>query len=55
MATEKLTLLVEPQDRDALLEWAREDGRPVANLLRRIVVKSIEQHRRRQPETGVAA
>ena len=51
---EKLTLVVEPETRDALAEWAREEGRPVGNLLRRIIAKSIEQ-RQAQLQQGAAA
>ena len=50
----KLTLVLEPQMRDELQEWAREEERPIANLLRRIVGKSLEQRRQRQTERAVA-
>lgn len=46
---EKLTLVLEPQTGEELREWAREEGRPIANLLRRIVSASLEQrHRQRE-------
>ena len=45
---EKLTLVLDEQTRDELAEWARQEGRPIANLLRRIVGKSLEE-RRHQP------
>ena len=51
MATRKLTLVLEPQTEEELREWAREEDRPVANLLRRIVDKSLERHRQ-QPEAA---
>lgn len=50
---EKLTLVVEPETSDALREWAIEEGRPIANLLRRIVNKSVQEHR--QQAQGAAA
>jgi hypothetical protein len=34
---ERLTVEVDPQLRKSLARWAREEGRPVGNLLRRIV------------------
>ena len=49
---EKLTLVVELKTREELLEWAREEGRPVGNLLRRIVNQSLD---RRVAEHEVAA
>ena len=53
---EKITVQVEPETRDALAEWAREEGRPVGNLLRRIVRRSVEQRRQEQAqEHGAAA
>jgi hypothetical protein len=54
---EKLTLVIEPETRAELAEWAREEGRPVGNLLRRIVCKSVEQRRQalQQHGAGVAA
>lgn len=45
---EKLTLVLEPEARDELMVWAKEEGRPIANLLRRIVGKSLEQRRHDQ-------
>jgi hypothetical protein len=47
-----LTLLVEPQAGEELRAWAAEEDRPIANLLRRIVSKSLAEHRQRQ---GAAA
>jgi hypothetical protein len=48
MATrrEKLTVELEPELRDSLARWAVEEGRPVGNLLRRIVAQSVAQHER---------
>lgn len=51
---EKITVQIEPETRAELAEWAREEGRPVGNLLRRIVSKSIEQ-RRQHLQEGIAA
>ena len=42
---EKLTLILEPKAGDELRRWAAEEGRPIANLLRRIVARSLEQRR----------
>jgi hypothetical protein len=47
---EKLTLVLETARRNYLAEWAREEGRPVGNLLRRIVDKACEQ--RQQQHAG---
>ncbi len=52
---EKLTVVVEPETRAELAEWAREEGRPVGNLLRRIVCKSVEQRRQSLQSQGAAA
>lgn len=51
---EKLTVVLEPETRDALLKWAREEGRPVSNLLRRLVGKCIEDRRRGQQPAQAA-
>jgi len=47
MATrqEKLTIVVAPDVRDALQEWATQERRPVANLVRKIVVDRVEGRR----------
>jgi hypothetical protein len=51
---EKLTLVVEQETREELVEWARADGkRPVTSLLRRIVDDALAEHRRQQQ--GAAA
>jgi len=47
---EKLTVVLEPETRNELAEWAREEGRPVSNLLRRLVGKCIEERRAVQQE-----
>jgi hypothetical protein len=46
---EKLTMVLESELRNAVEAWAREEGRPVSNLLRRIVDKACAQHRQQQP------
>ncbi len=51
---EKLTLVLEPRTRDELAEWAREEGRPISNLLRRIVAKSLADRRQQQQEPAAA-
>ncbi len=52
---EKLTVVVEPETRAELAEWAREEGRPVGNLLRRILHQSVEQRREGLRQHGQAA
>jgi len=53
---EKLTVEIEPDLRESLARWAEEEGRPVGNLLRRIVAISVERHeRQRRPSKSVAA
>jgi len=40
--SEKLTVVLDPETRDALREWAYEDGgRSLCSLLRKIVAKSL--------------
>lgn len=51
---EKLTLVLEADAREAVARWADEEGRPVSNLLRRIVVTAIEQRRRDQHQQAAA-
>ena len=51
---EKLTLVLEAEVRAEVERWAVEDGRPMSNLLRRIVVAAIDQ-RRREQQRGIAA
>jgi hypothetical protein len=52
---EKLTLVLEPQTHDELRQWAREEGRPIANLLRRIVNQSLDRRRQDLAAHEVAA
>jgi CopG-like RHH_1 or ribbon-helix-helix domain, RHH_5 len=47
---EKLTVVLEPAARNELCEWAREEGRPLSNLLRRLVAKSLEDRRTARQE-----
>ena len=54
MATEKLTVVLDPRVRDELTEWAVEEDRPIANLLRRIVSRALAE-RRQQPGGARAA
>jgi hypothetical protein len=49
---EKLTLVLTPQTKDALVTWATEEDRPVANLLRKIVGRALAE---RQQQSGGAA
>ena len=43
---EKLTVELDPDLRESLAQWAADEGRPVGNLLRRIVATSVAQHER---------
>jgi hypothetical protein len=49
---EKLTVEIEPDLREAVVRWAREEDRPVGNLLRRIVAEAV---RRKFPPATAAA
>jgi hypothetical protein len=40
---EKVTVELDPELRESLARWAVEEGRPVGNLLRRIVATFIAQ------------
>jgi hypothetical protein len=42
---EKLTVVLEPEQRSELAEWACEEGRPVSNFVRRLVGECIEERR----------
>jgi hypothetical protein len=44
---ERLTVEIEPEVRESLARWAQEEGRPVGNLLRRIVAAAVA-HRAQQ-------
>jgi hypothetical protein len=48
---EKLTVELDPELRDSLARWAQEEGRPLGNLLRRIVALSVAQ-REQQAQRG---
>jgi len=52
---EKITVHIEPETRAELAEWAREEGRPIGNLLRRIVNRSVEARRQSQHRQEEAA
>jgi hypothetical protein len=47
---EKLTLVLEQPLREELAQWAIEEGRPISNLLRRVVHQALEQRRQQQGE-----
>ncbi len=51
---EKLTVVLEQPVADELAAWASEEGRPISNLLRRIVTRSIEQRRHQQQHEAAA-
>ena len=55
MATEKLTVVLDPRVRDELTEWAVEEDRPIANLLRRIVSRALAERQQRPPGGARAA
>jgi hypothetical protein len=52
---EKVTVVLETEARAEVERWAVEEGRPVSNLLRRIVATAIEQRQREHHRQGVAA
>jgi hypothetical protein len=41
---EKLTIEVEPDVRAALAQWADQKGRPVSNLVRRVLRAVVTEH-----------
>ena len=47
---ERLTVEVDTDLRKSIAHWAREEGRPVANLLRRIVATATAEHDKRLPD-----
>ena len=49
---EQISLMLEPGLRESLTRWAEEEGRPVGNLLRRLVAKAVAQHVRRRASAG---
>jgi hypothetical protein len=49
----RLTLEVEPETRAALVDWAREEARPVGNLVRRLL-GTVVSERRQQTEERAA-
>ena len=52
--SEKLTVVLDPETRNALREWAYEDGgRSLCSLLRKIVAKSLAERRRPQTDAQV--
>ncbi len=55
MKPEKLTVVLEPETRDEVVEWAHEEGRSVSNLLRRLIDQACAQRQRRAPACAVEA
>ena len=53
-----LTFTLEQETRAKVTEWAREEGRPVSNLLRNIVDRACTEHRgqreQQQSQSAVA-
>jgi hypothetical protein len=45
-----LTLEVEPETRAALVDWAREEARPVGNLVRRLLGTVVSERRQHAEE-----
>lgn len=54
MAMRQMTVDVDDDLRDRLARWAREEGRPIANLVRRIATTAVEQHERARGAAGAA-
>lgn len=52
---EKLTVVLEPETRDRVVEWAHEEGRSVSNLLRRLIDQACGQRQRRAQAGAVEA
>lgn len=52
---EKLTVVLEPAARDKVAEWAREEGRSVSNLLRRLIDQACAQRQARAQAGAVEA
>ncbi len=51
---EKLTVVLEQPASHELAEWASDEGRPISNLLRRIVHQALEQRRHQQQHEAAA-
>jgi hypothetical protein len=47
---ERLTVEVEPEVRAELVEWADEEGRPLGNLVRRLLAHVVSERRQQQTE-----
>lgn len=45
----RLTLEIELETREALVAWADEEGRPVSNLIRRVLATVVAERRRLVP------
>jgi hypothetical protein len=45
---QQLTFDIEPDLSEALAEWARQEGRSRANLIRRLLTAALERRDRRQ-------
>jgi hypothetical protein len=45
MKKEKLTMTLDRETRAALNKWAHEDDRSLCSLLRKIIAKSLAEHR----------
>jgi hypothetical protein len=46
----RLTIEVDVATRDELVEWADEEGRPVGNLVRRLLAHVVSERRQQQTE-----
>jgi hypothetical protein len=46
----RLTFEVEPETRDELAAWAGEEGRPIGNLVRRLLAHVVSERRQQQTE-----
>jgi hypothetical protein len=51
-AAEKVTVVLEPDARDAVARWAAQEGRPVSNLVRRIVSQALERRTAEQQQVA---
>ena len=55
MAMRQVTVDLEDELRDQLIQWAREERRPLANLLRHIATSAVEKRDRRAAKQQPAA
>lgn len=50
----RITLEIEPEMRAELVDWAREEARPVGNLVRRLLGTVVSERRQRPGDREAA-